>query len=279
MLQHWAGHRWKGSVSLAVKLFSIVEHGYVIFPSPIFMMKSQRFMTRQFCFSGRQSSWKEAHHLEISSYRASNQRNIHWLQSVIAEGGKVHREETVDSHPQGDASRAVETDCETPEQKKSSEEPFCVTGPMMSTADLGTGSPASLCGLLFWCRRNGERPGLDLSQSRLTPRHHVDCSWRTHHCCRGGCSNRTTIGMLPLLTIIQRTEVEGEGGNSWGWINWSDSTSICFMFGGLVKSFSFILFSSFLLSSFLSLSLSFFSALKLLCNTLSSAEIPSSTLK
>lgn len=60
--------------------------------------------------------------LEMSSYRASNQRNIHWLQSVIAvvEG---YREETADSCPQGDASGAVETDCETPEQKKSSEEP------------------------------------------------------------------------------------------------------------------------------------------------------------
>lgn len=36
------------------------------------------------------------------------------------------------------------------------------------------------------------------------------------------------------------------GGRGWGnmrgQINWSDSTSICFMFGGLVKSFSFIFF-------------------------------------
>lgn len=155
MLQHWAGHRWKGSVSLAVKLFSIVEHGYVIFPSPIFMMKSRRFMTRQFCFSGRQSSWKEAHHLEMSSYQASNQRNIHWLQSVIAEGGKVHREETADSCPQGDASGAVETDCETPEQRN-----FLLKSPSVWQAHdeygrLGCG----LSGLYLW-------PPLLMSQER-----------------------------------------------------------------------------------------------------------------
>ena len=91
---------------------------------PYFMMKSQRFMTWQFCFSGRHSSWKEAHHLGMSSYRDSKQRNTHWQQSVTAEGGKAQREDTAAPHPQGDASGVAETDCETPEQKKSSKELF-----------------------------------------------------------------------------------------------------------------------------------------------------------
>lgn len=94
-----------------------------------------------------------------------------------------------------------------------------------------------------------------------------------------GAVNKT-IGMLPLLTIIQRTEVEGEGGGTReGRLTEEILLQSVLCLGVLLKVLALFFFSSFLLSSFLSLSLSFFSALKLLCNNLSSAEIPSSTLK